>query len=352
MATVTDEKVSLPDLSGPTMMETSVTLWELLLSWTEICMDMGIKAHDLAKLCCPQPENDLITAVDAHKYIEAVMFTIAEDKALVEAWQKKLADLKAKAEETSQPALALAAGADSASAAVDKDTLSAPAPAGAGLADPATFMAKWRTLATQLAPVVTTTTPVVVFKNLPDWACVSDVLSLVHGGVVDRVSIENGEAVVIFTDAEACKKYAGLHDKGIRVGGDGEHIVAVELSDLSDAIDAEHEEAIKAGATRVVRAVPVLQTLTFAQLQAVSLQDAYKLEHLSYLAAANGAGVARFYFCSIADSIKFAASIKDSQDWKECDVEFDTDPCQVATAFHSNAPSARMASAIAVTDQQ
>lgn len=30
-------------------------------------MGMGIKADDLAKLCYPQSEKDLITAVDAHK---------------------------------------------------------------------------------------------------------------------------------------------------------------------------------------------------------------------------------------------------------------------------------------------
>ncbi|KAJ5605742.1 hypothetical protein N7510_008523 [Penicillium lagena] len=217
------------------------------------------------------------------------MFTIAEDKALVEAWQKKLAALnKAKAEGTNRPPLELAAGADSALPTEDKASLSAPAPAGAGLADPAAFMAKWRSLATQLSPMVTTTTPVVIFKNLPDWISVSDLLSLVHGGVVDHVSIENGEAVVIFTDADDCKKYAGLYEKGIRIASDGEHVVTAELSEQSVVIDAKHDEAIKAGATRVVRAVPVLQTLSFAQLQAVGQQDGYKLEHLSYLAAANG----------------------------------------------------------------
>ncbi|KAJ5605743.1 hypothetical protein N7510_008524 [Penicillium lagena] len=67
MVTSTDEKMALSGRSAPTMMETSITLGELLLSWTEICMDMGIKARDLAKLCCPQPEKDLVTAVDAHK---------------------------------------------------------------------------------------------------------------------------------------------------------------------------------------------------------------------------------------------------------------------------------------------
>lgn len=204
------------------------------------------------------------------------MFTISEDRALAEAWQKKLTAMnQAEAKETSKPTLDLAAGADS-------------APAADSLADPAAFMAKWRSLATQPAPMKTTTTPVVVFKNLPDWANVSDVLSLVHGGVVDRVSIENGEAVVIFTDAGDCKRYAALYQKGIRIAGDGEQVVTVELSEQSDVIDAKHDEAIKAGATRVVRAVPVLQTLTFAQLQAVGQQDVYKLEHLSYLAAANG----------------------------------------------------------------
>lgn len=217
------------------------------------------------------------------------MFTIAEDKALSDAWQKKLAAMnKAKAEEMSQSTLELAAGADSAPAAGDKGSLSAPASAGASLADPAAFMAKWRSLATKLASMKAITTPVVVFKNLPDWASVSDVLSLVHGGVVYRVTIDNGEAVVIFTDADDCKKYASLYEKGISIAIDGEHVVAVELSEQPNVIDAKHDVAIKAGATRVVRAVPVLESLTFAQLQAVGQQDSYELEHLSYLAAASG----------------------------------------------------------------
>ncbi|KAJ5818689.1 hypothetical protein N7474_004280 [Penicillium riverlandense] len=41
MVAITGEKISLSDLNGPAMVENSITLWELLLSWTEICMSMN-----------------------------------------------------------------------------------------------------------------------------------------------------------------------------------------------------------------------------------------------------------------------------------------------------------------------
>lgn len=93
----------------------------------------------------------------------------------------------------------------------------------------------------------------IVFGNLPEWADVSSVLQLVHGGTVERAWAENGDIIVQFVDREKCIEYYEAHSNGIKIKDDEDDvIISVAMPEDGLPDNAELWMRVEEGASRVV----------------------------------------------------------------------------------------------------
>ena len=98
----------------------------------------------------------------------------------------------------------------------------------------------------------------IIFRNLPDEADLSFVLSLVHGGAVEHFQIQSDKTVatVRFIDEAASKAYFGAHGDGIlyqHPEPGHEQIISVEQGQRADPISEPLQIALELDATRVVQ---------------------------------------------------------------------------------------------------
>lgn len=167
-----------------------------------------------------------------------------------------------------------------------------------GLAAPEAWMAAWRAKrsfkdvkesadAIAEAALVDATPALslrrVTISNLPEWAKVSDVLSLIHGGDIDKVTIDAaGKAVVLFCDAADCKKYYDQYAEGILIAHD-DLVITLELGPEENEMTSTHLAAIKAGATRVVALSGVSLEIS-SQFIAKALQCEFEVDKIVFRA--------------------------------------------------------------------
>ncbi|KAJ5234307.1 uncharacterized protein N7469_003475 [Penicillium citrinum] len=184
----------------------------------------------------------------------------------------------------------------------------------------------------------------IIFTDVPEWASISDILGLVHGGAVDRVFVQGaGSVAVQFCEEESCQKYIDTYTSGIRIEG---AVIKVAKAPTTDKMIPSLTALINKGASRVVRAgnIPL----------SMSLQDVHQLvrnlhvEHILYNARPGCPGSAYLFFCSITHGHKFLDKIRDQEPWEHCEAGFVIDPCQAASTFHGNTIPYQMANAEAV----
>jgi hypothetical protein len=94
----------------------------------------------------------------------------------------------------------------------------------------------------------------VVFGDLPEWANISQVLLLVHGGAIERAWSEDSEIIVQFVKEEQCVAYHETHSDGIAYQrADGvESKISVTLPEEGLVDNADLSDRVEAGASRVV----------------------------------------------------------------------------------------------------
>lgn len=121
----------------------------------------------------------------------------------------------------------------------------------------------------------------ILFRNLPSWATISDVLCLVHGGAVNRVWNETeNEIMVQFCDETACKQYYETYSQGIRLEGD--HVIAIEKPRGSDRLTTSLKDKIEAGVSRLVLVANIPNEKTFQDLR--GLVKDYSVDHILWRA--------------------------------------------------------------------
>ncbi|KAL4998150.1 hypothetical protein BDV10DRAFT_167864 [Aspergillus recurvatus] len=122
----------------------------------------------------------------------------------------------------------------------------------------------------------------VIIKNLPSsWRTPDKVLSLVHGGLIDGVSITpSGNAHVVFCDAAACKSFYDKYPNGIDLDKERKLTVFVDLGQEVDVVSSQLSFALSAGSTRVVRAVGVEMNVALAELVKLAVGANRKLEKI------------------------------------------------------------------------
>lgn len=123
----------------------------------------------------------------------------------------------------------------------------------------------------------------IIFKNVPEWATISDMICLVHGGAIERIWSEKEEEVIVqFLDDTTCKKYYETYSKGIRIG---EHVIEVEQA-TCDPVSQKLKNVVNAGNTRVVYVdIPALRTI--GELEEVA--KGFEVDHIVYRVEPNKA---------------------------------------------------------------
>lgn len=123
----------------------------------------------------------------------------------------------------------------------------------------------------------------IAFQDVPEWATISDMLCLVHGGAVDRIfpGGEN-EFIVQFCDEASCEQYAETYTDGIRVEDD--HVIKVVKAPGSDKITSTFTSMMEADASRLVRVTKVPIEKTIEDLH--KLTEGLTVDHILYNARA------------------------------------------------------------------
>lgn len=127
-----------------------------------------------------------------------------------------------------------------------------------GVADPGDFMAQFRKLRVikEKAAKAAAAGPVrrVVFGDLPEWATISRILLLTHGGAIEKAWVENDTVVVQFVEENECVDYHEKHSDGIKyLAADGnEAVITVTMPEEGLPDNAELANRVAEGASRVV----------------------------------------------------------------------------------------------------
>ncbi|KAJ5322133.1 uncharacterized protein MYU51_002957 [Penicillium brevicompactum] len=212
-----------------------------------------------------------------------------------------------------------------------------------GIADPDDFMTQFRKLRLikQKAAKAAAAGPVrrVIFGDLPDWATVSRMLLLTHGGAVEYAWNEEGTVAVQFIEEAACLDYYEKHSDGIKyVTADGEEaIITVTMPEEGLRDHAELAQRVAEGASRVVcleGLAPGFKDGDGTPILGVLAQDEWhdlKFERILITQAESGVDVA-ISFYDLHDAWKFYQDIKDGT--YDCISRFEVDPCARATAYH------------------
>lgn len=122
----------------------------------------------------------------------------------------------------------------------------------------------------------------ITIKDLPStWATPAKVLSLVHGGLIESVSVSPmGTAHVRFCDADACKAFYDKYPNGIDLDKSRKVTVFVEMGKDVNVVSSQLSFNLSVGATRVVRAVGVDLDVTMTQMIRLATAQNRKIEKI------------------------------------------------------------------------
>ncbi|KAL5362846.1 cryptococcal mannosyltransferase 1-domain-containing protein [Aspergillus floccosus] len=168
----------------------------------------------------------------------------------------------------------------------------------------------------------------VILKGLPSsWSNPAKVLTLIHGGMVESVSITAaGNAHVVFCDADACKAFYNKYPNGIDLDKDRKTTVFVETGSEVDIVSSQLAFNLSVGATRVVRAVGADLGLSMIQLLQVASVQGRRVEKIIDHYVPGDARHVIFRFCSIDDAARFRGAIIRDEAWEQCNVQYAADP--------------------------
>jgi hypothetical protein len=124
---------------------------------------------------------------------------------------------------------------------------------------------------------------VLLFKNVPDWMTVTDVIGLVHGGAIDCIfRSEMVEITVQFCEEAACKAYLEAFPNGIKVANPGnpteEVTIGVEKAPRGQEIPPPLQVKIGSGGSRLVRVDGILDAATIQALTVRAME--YEVDHV------------------------------------------------------------------------
>ncbi|KAL3467426.1 hypothetical protein BJX64DRAFT_248638 [Aspergillus heterothallicus] len=178
----------------------------------------------------------------------------------------------------------------------------------------------------------------VVIKGLPtSWSTPDKVLSLIHGGIIESVFVgPSGNANVLFCDPAACKAFYDKYPNGIDLDKERKFTVFVEMGKDVDVISSQLSFNLSVGATRIVRAVGVDMEMTMNELLNVATSNYRKVEKIIDSYVPNYPRAVSFRFCSIDDAVRFRAALVRKEEWEHCNVQYATDPCEVAAGYHAD----------------
>jgi hypothetical protein len=184
----------------------------------------------------------------------------------------------------------------------------------------------------------------IIIKGLPSfWATPAKVLSLIHGGAIESVSVTpSGTAHILFCEHGACQAFYDTYPNGIDLDRERKITVFVEMGKEVDVISSQLSFSLSTGATRAVRAVGVDLDVTMRQLSGMATDSHRKVEKIidtyvpgdvrsqlvtvsSWILTTQARNVI-FRFCTIEDAVRFRAMLVRNEEWEQCNVQYTTDP--------------------------
>ncbi|OGM46281.1 hypothetical protein ABOM_005319 [Aspergillus bombycis] len=178
----------------------------------------------------------------------------------------------------------------------------------------------------------------VIIRGLPStWKTPARVLSLIHGGTIESISVTpSGTAQVLFCEHEACKAFYNKYPNGIDLDKERKVTVFVEMGKEVDVVSSQLSFSLSTGATRAVRAVGVDLDVTMCQLSELATGNHRKVEKILDNYVPGEARNVIFRFCSIDDAVRFRAVLIRNESWEQCNIQYAADPCELATGYHTN----------------
>lgn len=121
-----------------------------------------------------------------------------------------------------------------------------------------------------------------IIKGLPPaWATPDKALSLVHGGMIESVSVTpTGNAHVLFCDAAACKAFFEHYPNGIDLDKERKLTVFVDLGIDVDVVSSQLSQNLAVGASRVVRAIGVGMDVALTEIVELATASNRKVEKI------------------------------------------------------------------------
>ncbi|CAG8001500.1 unnamed protein product [Penicillium salamii] len=180
----------------------------------------------------------------------------------------------------------------------------------------------------------------VVFGDLPEWATISRILLLTHGGAIEQAWSEDGTVVVQFVEEKECLDYHEKHSAGIKyMAADGnEAVITVTLPEEGLPDNAALADRVAEGASRVVCLAGIAPGFKVGDddisVLGVLAQDGWegmKFERILITQAESGVDVT-ISFYDLHDGWKFMQDIKEGT--YDCIPRFEVDPCALASTYH------------------
>lgn len=178
----------------------------------------------------------------------------------------------------------------------------------------------------------------VILTGLPASTDLTLVQSLISGGAIDTYTLSpiGHTAYVTFASGDACDKFYEKHPNGIDFKHEGKSYTSfVDRSKDVDVISGMLQGYLDCGATRCVRAVNVDEDWGMRALHRVAegQKKSRKVEKIID-SFRNGVRTVVFRFTSVSDAVAFRGGLLRGVDWEGVRVEFDKDPCELATGVH------------------
>ncbi|PKY02956.1 hypothetical protein P168DRAFT_291131 [Aspergillus campestris IBT 28561] len=174
----------------------------------------------------------------------------------------------------------------------------------------------------------------VILTGLPTaWRSPNKVLSLIHGGVVESVYVTpTGKAHILFCDHEACDAFYKKYPNGIDL--ESKFTAFVETGHEVDVVSSALAYNLSVGSSRVVRVVGANMDVTMEQLYNLAKTGNRKVEKILDTYVPDTPRTVVFRFCSIENAVHFHKMLVRDADWEHCNIQYGTDPCELATGYH------------------
>lgn len=126
---------------------------------------------------------------------------------------------------------------------------------------------------------------VLLFKNVPEWLNIPDILGFVYGGAVDCIFRSNmAEITVQFCEEAACMAYLDAHPNGIRVQHptiyDEVVTIIVERASRGEEVTPTLQMKMAIGGSRLVRVDGIFDAEKLQALTARAME--YEVDHIMF----------------------------------------------------------------------